>query len=323
MRILWVVPLVAACAAQPSTSTQGSRHDETYDPPAISMQRVTTDGPELAGMALDDQYVYWSIAGQEEPGAVKRMARGGGPIETLASWNARVYSGIALDADAIYAVNTQDLSGNYAGAIQRVPLDGSAPTQLTTAVNPTRVAIDGDWVYYNSAVSPTGAIWRVAKEGGTPELVADNIDNPWDFAARDGSVYVSEMNAGRILRIDPGRTPVVLAEGWVGTISIAVFNDDVYFTAGRSGTTTALYRVPRAGGLVEQLSPESGAQMDGEGNLVVAGGSEVLWSGNVFALDGSAATPLVPSSVDGAAIAADENGAFMGDFYTGDIYRLW
>jgi hypothetical protein len=266
--------------------------------------------------------VYWVENGAfDYTSELRRMPRAGGAIETLYSTNAAAH-GLALGDDAAFLVTTLGGSGNYSGTVVRVPKDGTAPTTLTTAFNPTSIAVDGDWVYYNEAASPEGAIRRVATTGGDPELVVDVADNPYDLAAQAGVLYYSEMNVGRMMRVVPGEQPTELAAGWIGTVWMAVDATHVYFCGCETGECAEprLYRVPLDGGETELLA--TGTR--NEGKIAVTDGA-VLWGEWFVPLDGTEPTKLLHSGTDGMlviGVAAAGDDLYAADYYSGAIYRF-
>ena len=300
--------------------------DPPDDPPG--MTPFTTSDPGIAEMALDATHLYWvDSGGVDGQGNLRRIARAGGAIETLYSDPQRIYA-LALDDAHVYIVLTPGGAGNYAGSVVRVAKADASATTLTGGFNPTSVTVDGGWVYYSEAVSPDGAIWRIAATGGTPELVVDDVDNPWDLHAAGGVLYYSEMNAGRMMRVDgAGGTPTVLAEGgWVGTNWMTVGGDHVYFSACPSGECSPgyLYRVPRAGGEVEQLL--NAGWPTASGKIAVTEGA-ILWGDRLLPAEGGQIDVMpVESTPENnvlvEAVAGEGGEFYFAEFYSGDIYRV-
>lgn len=295
----------------------GPGPDPEPEPDPEALEPVATGHPDVWEMAADATHVYWVEAGQlDERGDLRRMARGGGTVETLASIDGRTYA-LALGDTDVFLAQTFGGNGGYQGSVVRVAKTGGDPVVLTEGFNPTSVTVDGAWVYYSLARSPDGSIWRVAADGGTPELVVDDVDNPWDLVAADGDLYYSEMNRGRMMRVTPGAAPVVLADGWIGTLWMDVDATHVYFGACATGecATPTLYRVPRAGGALETLGALSDGPHDGK---IAVDGDRVVWGDRL--LSDGAFTKLIPGRGLGATVIDGE--VYVADFDSGDVYLL-
>jgi len=295
--------------AKPPTVTDGGQVDGGQ----AALMPLATDEPGIYEMAVDSTHLYWVEDGQFDHEAnVRRMPLGGGAIETLFSTPERMYS-LAVSDGFVYAAYT---GPNYAGQIYRIPAAGGSATSLTTAFNPTSVSVDGSWVYYTEAVSPGGRILRIPTTGGATEVVASDVDNPWDIVATDGVLFYSEMNRGRIMRVTPGETPVELAGGWIGTNWMAVDSTNVYFSACDVGSCEqpGLFRVARTGGADAEMMVGSSA----DAKLAVATNT-VQWGANVVPIGGGASTPL--AAVTPIAVAAVADAYYFADFFTGAIYR--
>lgn len=275
---------------------------------------LAMDEPGIYEMAVDATHVYWVENGQFDHEAnVRRMPLGGGPIETLFSIQERVYS-LAVADGFVYAVHT---GPEYEGHVYRFPGEGGSATSIATGFNPTSVSVDGSWVYFSEAVSPGGRIMRVPTTGGEPEVVVDDVDNPWDLVADDGVLFYSEMNRGRMMRVVPGESPVQLASGWIGTGWMVVDDTFVYFTACDVGSCEhpRLFRVARSGGMPEEIV--TGAWV--ESKLAVSG-DDIQWGSHVMPKTGGSAHPL--DGIDyPLAVAATSTSFYFADFYTGAIYR--
>ena len=161
-----------------------------------------------------------------------------------------------------------------------------------------------------------GRILRIPTAGGTTEVVASDVDNPWDIVASDGVVFYSEMNRGRIMRVTPGETPVELAGGWIGTNWLAVDATNVYFSACDVGSCEQpeLFRVAHAGGADAEMMVGSSS----ESKLAVANAT-VQWGASVVPIGGGASTSL--AAVTPIAVAAAAGSYYFADFFTGAIYR--
>jgi hypothetical protein len=267
-------------------------------------------------MDVDATHLYWVESGMfDDVSNIRRMPLDGGPIETLLTLPTRTYS-IDVANGFVYAA-TASFGPDYGGQIYRVPVAGGEATILASGFNPTSVTADDCWVYYSEATSPGGRIMRVPTEGGKPQVVVDDVDNPWDLVVDDGVLFYSEMNRGRMMRLVPGHKPTVLASGWVGTVWMTVDSSAVYFSACQFGdcVSSDLMRVARDGGTAERLYADVGD----ESKLAVSG-DKLVWGARVIPTTGGTVQP-VPGDGYAIAVAASPTHAYYGDFYSGKIYR--
>ena len=281
----------------------------------LALAPIATDEPGIYEMAVDSTHLYWVDNGQFDHEAnVRRMPLAGGPIETLLSVPERVYS-IAVAGGFVYAAHTTG-GPDYAGHVYRIPTEGGTAVSIATGFNPTSVAVDGSWVYFSEAVSPGGRILRVPTSGGATEVVACDVDNPWDLEADDGVLFYSEMNRGRMMRVVPGADPTELASGWVATEWMTLDTTSVYFGASNSGVgASSLMRVDRLGGTPVNLS----TGVSGAAKLWV-GGDNIQWGSVAVPKTGGQGQDLGGTS-NAFAAAATATDFYFADFYTGAIYR--
>src|SRR5262245_59639099 len=105
---------------------------------------------------------------------------------------------------------------------------------------PIGIAVDETHVYWNNIgdagwASGEGSIWKVAKDGGIPELLADR-QAPFDLAVAGDFVYwargASNTVAGgpAIVKVPKaGGDLVIVAEGLAAPQSLAVDDMHIYF----------------------------------------------------------------------------------------------
>jgi hypothetical protein len=147
-----------------------------------------------SSIAATDEDVVWTQSffamGLPAGWAVSGILFGGGPTWTLASSTTGGADSVVIDGNDVYFIASTSESGAKA-SISRVPLGGGAPTVLVTA-HPSSLAVDATYVYWTDDASPTGpnSIQRVAKTGGTPEVLASKLEfPPWSIAVDATRVY--------------------------------------------------------------------------------------------------------------------------------------
>lgn len=291
--------------------------------------RATTDR-ELSAIratrpnAADE--IVWALLFRAGPQTASSLASLGrmGVDDAKSSLARLVDSAIAVDDEHVFVA--YEAWDGFAGQILAIPKSGGPPVVMAQVLNPLSLAVADGWLYYDQwddSIEPPAnhSIWRIPTGGGTAELVVDSLENPWDYATDGKDLYYSDMNAAHIMRVPvTGGVPTELASGWgAGTGWMTLDGDDVVFEACDDGQCipAGLYRVPRAGGPVTQIFSAD----YGRGKISAAPG--VLTFGQWILPAGEA-----PFSVFGAADrdhqgagAADNDGVFIGDFYTGKIYE--
>jgi glucose/arabinose dehydrogenase len=167
-----------------------------------------------------------------EDGAVRRVPKRGGSVETLASGFEDAY-GIAVGADAlVFATRTQD------GGIWRLALrPGSAPIRLEAARFPSAVALDGDDVVWatRDAVARASLLGRE----GARELARGEA-GPHAVIARAGLVVWSNYHGGTLRAITRAGETLTLARGLVNPSGLAFAGNEVVVACTGDGTVRAV-----------------------------------------------------------------------------------
>src|SRR5262249_32641872 len=120
------------------------------------------------------------------------------------------------------------------------PLPGGAPLMIATAETPLSIAVHDSYVYFTDQgpAAYMGRLARVPIDGGTVEILAENLINSHGIAVDDYNVYytVSPWSSGMgpavgsLFKVPKaGGTPTPLATGQPNPDSIAVRNGTVYW----------------------------------------------------------------------------------------------
>jgi hypothetical protein len=213
-------------------------------------QTIAREEAEPDAIALDATHVYWTNA-DDEDGAVRRQAKAGGAIETVAS-TAYPARGLTVDATPVYWT-TQWHNGVVA---RRATSGGAAETIVADSNGSQVVAVDATHAYWYAGVGGTTGIWRAPRAGGTPELFAADEDGQvYAIALDDDHAYWAHSDGfiRRRAKSGAGATEdLATAQHRPGTLALDATH--VYWTV--YGFPGAVRRRAKAGGAVTDVAAE-------------------------------------------------------------------
>jgi len=262
---VWKVPL-AGCATPencasylsiPGSNYQHIAHDQFtlyfVDKGVERLLRVDKDGKDecdlavdqskLSGVAVDDQYVYWST---EDDGRVWRKDKecGSGVPEPLVEGATTPY-GLRLDAAGLF------WNQKTGGGVHAVTLDGATKMAVWTGESPGEnmwgLAVDDKWVYWRDGFHyytyGTARVMRGRKDGsGEVQELASDEPNPRFIDVDDTHVYWTIRDAIHRMRKDGTGNVEVMADELSGSHGILVDDNVVYFCTYSGGE---LFRVAK------------------------------------------------------------------------------
>ncbi|MFO0737862.1 MAG: hypothetical protein U0270_18365 [Labilithrix sp.] len=180
---------VSAFEAEEDGAGQGATSvSADISAPASASAILASDQHRPVDLVVDATHVYWTTyapSGDRAPfdrrHDVLRVAKSGGPIETLAK-DQKDLVGLTLDASHVYwlARTGECTAGAPTGVARRAPKAGGAAESIANRLpcgSPsanTQAVVDGTHLYW----SGDDGIRAVAKTGGTPALVASAGPNP-------------------------------------------------------------------------------------------------------------------------------------------------
>jgi hypothetical protein len=151
--------------------------------------------PGFGCIAVDSSNLYLAAANEHHgEGAVRSVPKTGGPEKTIASL---VGPGVFLQVD------DEHVYWADAGGIVRARKTGGARSILTETpkrcTSVAGIALDDAHVYFScEGFGPredSGTVWRVAKRGGAPMLLAEGQVHPSDIAVDHDFVYWSSRGS--------------------------------------------------------------------------------------------------------------------------------
>jgi hypothetical protein len=227
---------------------------------AGTVRRANTDGTdlqtlhtggELHGLAVTDQYVYFSDRGTHSSGyadgTIRRMAHDGTGLVTLVSGQ-RDPMHVTVDGSHIYWMKYGSASqGHTDGAVMRANLDGTEPTSLTSGQFKSRAMhVDATHVYWVSHDPWSNGIWRKPKSSspaiGDSERVTDDNDTVSEgFSANSTGVFWTFLFADWVLgHAKTGGTTQTIGESQSQARLTTVDENSLYWVTNTTITKTAL-----------------------------------------------------------------------------------
>lgn len=227
-------------------------------------------------LAIAGDNILWTNAA----GDLMESSVDGGGLSTL--WAGGSDRAVALTADA---TNVYFLTES--GKVLKLALDGVVPVTLASNFfgNLKSIAVDSSNVYW--ADSWDAVVMSVGLGGGTPSVVfdghsslgdagAEDPDTPLKVAASSSNLVWASTSTARGASIGvrhPGSTVSSLATGLAGVTSLAVDDENAYFTDSGAGK---VYALSLAGGEPRELAavPSASGVAVVDGVVYVTGDNE-------------------------------------------------
>ena len=284
------------------------------------------------GLALDDQYVYFSQT--DSVGAIKRSPIAGGPPQTIETGETYPFD-IAVDADRVFwcladsaghlisdskaGGNRQVLVTSYANSgVGRVTSDGIFAYVVTSYSGVVRVPVGGGDPAYISAGTYGSTVTDLGLFNGEVYWTNNGIWSDSTYTTKlPDTAYVAKAhvsgtpNLGRTTLTTPLSDP---------PYRVAVNATNVYYIDGKN-----VYRTSRAGGAAVQtlapIAPASGTIVDMEldGNFVYFADLHGVYR---LPLAGGSVTALSTGWGGLRSLAVNATSVYFTDYAGGAILRL-
>jgi len=152
--------------------------------------QVATGQNNVGSLAAEGGFVYWSTAS-----AIFELEVGVGSPTPLVQGLTSPRSVVVDDDYAYFATGQWGVDE----AVRRVPRGGGAAELLTDTGGAYVIALDATHVY--AAANHDGVIFRIPKDGGTPEVLATGQPFPFDIAVDDEAVYWSSETDAAVAKV--------------------------------------------------------------------------------------------------------------------------
>jgi hypothetical protein len=230
---------------------------------------VATLATDATRVAVDASQVYWTTStGCDGMSQVRSMAKGGGPVQTLADQQEDP-NAIVVDQHDVYWY-----AGCGSNHLLRVPLGGGAVTDYAVQVQSNDgsvLATDGENLYFQDY-----GVVGVPIAGG-PQFDVDDKDFVYGIAADHGGVYwigpIGGTTPMGVFAYHAGAAgPTMLA--MVGEVDQAIALDSgwIYFI---DGGPESILRIPRSGGAIQTVVASGWA------SAMATDGTSLYWADGV------------------------------------------
>jgi hypothetical protein len=160
----------------------------------------------VSRLSLLDGDVYWVDDGLEATGdsQIGRISVQGGDQELLAVGLPSAAGFVVREGTAYWA--------DRLGGIIRLHLDEpSLPEELfNDGFGPLGIALDDmGYVYWTTAIAPTGRVARISEQGGEPVVLADDLSSPIAIEVVEDNVYFGDYAGLKSVPVKGGGTLVL------------------------------------------------------------------------------------------------------------------
>ena len=186
---------------------------------------VATEQPGINQIVSDGEHVYWVVEGLAQPGGKLLRAGLDDAIEVL---DEDLHGPRALTlgdgGEWVYYADGGEL-GEPGARILRVRPDGTDKQVLAESHGQvTDIAVDSEHAWWTVPIEYE--VWRVGKDGGTPELVGASFDYAERVEVSAGFAWT--IGSTGVYRIEPG-VPAYFVNGYYGPNELAVTETHLYF----------------------------------------------------------------------------------------------
>jgi hypothetical protein len=306
--LLWTV-LVTVLAQSNATRSTEQRKTRVL---ASGQRRPTR-------IAIDAQNVYWI----GEAGTVIMKVSKDGGTPTVLIRRARTIEDIAVDEKSVYFLAyREDVPVAITYEIVKVDKEGGGKTRLVFTGTPyfPRMTLGEADVYFTESAESVKAgtnIASIAKEGGSPAVLARNVQSVSDLKVDGSSVYWSSYGEDTLNKIDKKAGEPVLLQSANSPTSMFVNETSVY-----CATSDGLTKVDKNGGPPITLFKGKGilSAVAGDGTSVYFLDDDKLMS---ISRDGAVANlGKAKASYDTARIAIDQRSIYALDEEAGRVLRI-
>ena len=201
--------------------------------------QLATKLPAPIQLVIDSNSIYWinlgTLVGQNlaADGSIEKIGKDGTGRQVLADKLSAPLE-LVIDATDVYIAETGLADDNASAGVRKVSKSGGAVSKITDGQTALAVATSTTDVFYSTFTDVTASIFRIAKMGGTPQMLIDNVLG-FTLILFDSKLYaaVVDLNgASPILSIPAlGGALRIVVDVELDTGSFAVDDCAVYYAA--------------------------------------------------------------------------------------------
>ncbi|HEY8133090.1 MAG TPA: DUF5050 domain-containing protein, partial [Thermoanaerobaculia bacterium] len=210
--------------------------------------QLATKLPAPIQLVFDTNSIYWinlgTIVGQDlaADGSIEKIGKDGTGRQLLADKLSAPLE-LVVDATDVYIAETGLADDNTSAGVRKVSKSGGAVSKITDGETVLSVATSATDIFYSTLTDETASIFRIAKTGGTPQMLIDDVLG-FTLIIVDSKLYaaVIDLNGSSPILSIPvlGGALRIVVNAELDTGSFAVDDCAVYYA-----TALRLERAPR------------------------------------------------------------------------------
>lgn len=196
-----------------------------------------------SALAIDSTNVYWTNEGD---GTVNRIPIGGGTLTVMAS-SQGTPAAIAVDGTNVYWTDTT-ANAFPTPSLVRQAIVGGTTFAIATSASANSITVDATTVYWT--VAGGAGVTQIAKTmtNGMGTTLVTGYGVPFAVAVDSANVYWTVLAGGYVYKVPiGGGTPVAVASGQLGAVSLAANATSLYWTSDETIDSAPIGGLPDGG----------------------------------------------------------------------------
>jgi low-density lipoprotein receptor class B len=215
-----------------------------------AVRELATGLTDVNYLAVDPQYVYYSVEYPVEAGAMYRVPLTGGTPAVIAP-NRQGPNGVTVKDGILYWA--EQGNGTVNGAVVSLPVGGGTPSIVAGGqVGPEQLAVDSANTYFGNLNNAGTTVVEAPLLGGPPLTLA-TVGVPTGIAIDTTNVYFTDTKDGTVNQVPKGGGAVILLASSPHSDFLASDGTNVYWTDAAQGTLQKI-AVGAHGSVVTMLS---------------------------------------------------------------------
>jgi hypothetical protein len=272
------------------------------------------------GMIVDGEFLYFVSGGfANAENAVHRLSTGGGSVDTLTKVDQILSGELAVDETSVYFTSEVD------SALLQVKKSSSAATVLAKVAGPKYLTVDATHVYFVTLGGDSGgSVQRIAKSGGSPEILISGHAGLDSIVVDAQSVYFRSNQGLFKLPKSGGAAQRLFARTDKQNLQWLALDDSnlYFFLETADAGKYAVARLAKSGGSPETLS----SVVDSAGRLALSATHVYFFRAAGLIDNVLAKVPKAGGQTETVDGAGNNNGYLTvsaGNVYFGDVDTIY